>query len=122
MSDEKLLGSASVHPAVWELCPGDESFDTVAAGADVIEHPEQGEVVWVDDAGVTCRRWNWRQARKTALTDDTTAALFILDALAPLTNDSLNAAADELVERLARLGPDVRFARRLLTASTAEVD
>ena len=44
-------------------------------------------MVWCDDAGVTCRRWNWRQARRTQLRDDTTTALFILDALAPMTDD-----------------------------------
>ena len=30
---------------------------------------------------VRCRRWNWSQARRTQLREDTTAALFILDAL-----------------------------------------
>lgn len=35
---------------------GDEPFDTVADGIAVIEHPDPGEVVWCDDAGVTCRR------------------------------------------------------------------
>ena len=78
------------------------------------EHPDPGEVVWCDDAGVTCRRWNWRQARRTQLHDGTTSALFILDALDPLTDQALNAAADELIEQVTRLGPDVRVARRLL--------
>jgi DNA/RNA-binding domain of Phe-tRNA-synthetase-like protein len=93
---------------------GDEPFDTVTDGADVVEHPEPGEVVWRDDAGVTCRRWNWRQARRTQLRDDTVAALFILDALAPVTDAALHAAADDLVAHLVRLGPDVQVARRLL--------
>ena len=44
---------------------GQEPFDTVADGETVVEHPDPGEVVWCDDAGVTCRRWNWRQARRT---------------------------------------------------------
>jgi uncharacterized protein (TIGR03083 family) len=35
---------------------GKETFDTVADGIAVIEHPDPGEVVWCDDAGVTCRR------------------------------------------------------------------
>src|SRR4051794_21422129 len=93
---------------------GDEPFDTVADGVAVIEHPEPGEVVWCDDAGVTCRRWNWRQARRTQLRDDTTTALFILDALDPLTDDALHAAAEDLAAHLARLGPGVRIARRLV--------
>src|SRR5215218_10313641 len=42
---------------------GEEPFDAVADGLPVVDHPDPGEVVWCDDAGVTCRRWNWRQAR-----------------------------------------------------------
>ena len=92
---------------------GQEPFDTVADGITVTEHPDPGEVVWCDDAGVTCRRWNWRQARRTQLSEDTTAALFILDALGPMTDEALHAAADDLTAHLARLGPDVQVARRL---------
>jgi DNA/RNA-binding domain of Phe-tRNA-synthetase-like protein len=68
---------------------------------------------------VTCRRWNWRQTRRTQLREDTTAALFILDSLNPVTGPALQAAADDLAARLARLGPDVRSARRLIAAGTA---
>jgi DNA/RNA-binding domain of Phe-tRNA-synthetase-like protein len=99
---------------------GTEGFDTVADGVSAVEHPEPGEVVWCDDTGVTCRRWNWRQARRTQLSDHTTTALFILDALHPVTDEALHAAADDLVARLARLGPDVRAVSRLIAASTPE--
>lgn len=95
---------------------GTEPFDTVADGNKVIEYPEPGEVVWCDDAGVTCRRWNWRQARRTQLSDDTTTALFILDALDPMTDGALDAVAEDLITHLSRIGPDVRVARRLMTA------
>jgi DNA/RNA-binding domain of Phe-tRNA-synthetase-like protein len=97
---------------------GGEPFDTAADGIAVIEHPDPGEVVWCDDAGVTCRRWNWRQARRTQLREDTSTALFILDALDPVTGQALHAAADDLLARLARFGPDVRSARRLIAAGT----
>ena len=93
---------------------GEESFDTAADGIAVTEHPEPGEVVWCDDAGVTCRRWNWRQARRTQLRDDTTTALFILDALSPMTDEALHAAADDLTAHLARLGPGVQVTRRVI--------
>ena len=98
---------------------GTEPFDTVANGTDAIEYPEAGEVVWCDQAGVTCRRWNWRQARRTQLRDETTTALFILDALHPLTDDALQTAADDLCEHLAVLGPNVRTYRRLIAADCA---
>jgi DNA/RNA-binding domain of Phe-tRNA-synthetase-like protein len=93
---------------------GAEPFDTTADGADIVDHPEAGEVVWCDDAGVTCRRWNWRQARRTQLREDTTTALFILDALHPMTDQQMNAAADDLATHLRRLGPDVHLVSRLL--------
>lgn len=96
---------------------GQEPFDTTAGGETVVEHPDAGEVVWCDDSGVTCRRWNWRQAKRTQLSDSTTAALFVLDALEPLVDDALDAAADDLIAHLRRLGPDVRVARRLLGPS-----
>jgi DNA/RNA-binding domain of Phe-tRNA-synthetase-like protein len=93
---------------------GTEPFETAAEGVTVVEHPEAGEVVWCDDAGVTCRRWNWRQGRRTRLTPATTTALFVLDALDPMTDAQLHAAADDLVAHLARLGPEVRTARRVV--------
>lgn len=98
---------------------GEEPFDTVAHGDAVIEHPDPGEVVWCDDVGVTCRRWNWRQGRRTQLGNDTTTALFILDALDPMTDEALHVAADDLVAHLTRLGPAVTVARRLITARSA---
>ena len=101
---------------------GTEPFDTAADGAMAIEHPDPGEVVWCDDAGVTCRRWNWRQARRTQLREDTTAALFILDALGPITDQALHAAADDLATHLAQLGPRVQAARRLIAAGTMPGD
>jgi DNA/RNA-binding domain of Phe-tRNA-synthetase-like protein len=98
---------------------GGEPFDTAADGVAVTEYPDPGEVVWCDDAGVTCRRWNWRQGRRTQLREDTATALFILDALDPVTDEALHAAADDLTARVARLGPDVRAARRLIAAVPA---
>lgn len=97
---------------------GTEPFDTAVDGVAVIERPEVGEAVWCDDAGVTCRRWNWRQARRTQLREDTTAALFILDALGPMTEQALAAAAEDLLAHLSRMGPEIRVARRLIAADT----
>ncbi|MGW9111903.1 B3/B4 domain-containing protein [Microbacterium sp. NPDC055683] len=96
---------------------GDEPFDTVAGGEPVIEHPEPGEVVWRDDDGVTCRRWNWRQGRRTALRDETTDALFILDALGAMTDADLEDAGDALADALGQLGRHVRIARRVVRRS-----
>ena len=95
---------------------GTEPFETTAAGEKATEYPPVGEVVWCDDAGVTCRRWNWRQCSRTGISDDTTRVLFILDALEPSSDANLNAAADELTNILKDLSPNVSAERRLISA------
>ena len=94
---------------------GHEPFDTIAGGTDTLEHPDPGEVIWRDEIGVTCRRWNWRQGRRTQLNSGSQTVLFILDVLDPMTNDDVAAAAGTLAAHVTRLGPQVRIARRLIT-------
>lgn len=105
-------------PARLIRATGEEPFDTAANGEIVIEQPEAGEVIWCDDEGVTCRRWNWRQGRRTQLKDETTTALFILDALDPVSTEALQAAADELSEHLTGFGPEITIARHLITGTS----
>lgn len=93
---------------------GDEKFEIKEGGEPFVEHPDVGEVVWCDAAGVTCRRWNWRQGTRTALAPETTSTLIIMDVLDPYTDDALNAAADELVATLSQGSSDVLVERRLL--------
>jgi DNA/RNA-binding domain of Phe-tRNA-synthetase-like protein len=106
--------AAYAGPPQLVRAQGSEPFDTVAGGAPVVEHPEVGEVVWRDDAGVTCRRWNWRQAVRTRITTDTRSAVFILDVLDPLTDEAAHAAADALTDALLALSPEAVIHRRLL--------
>jgi DNA/RNA-binding domain of Phe-tRNA-synthetase-like protein len=101
-------------PARLVRAGGDEPFDTVRDGEQVSEHPERGEVVWRDDAGVTCRCWNWRQCVRTRITYATVTAVFVLDGLATLGPAGLVAAGQDLTETLTVVHPGVRFAARLL--------
>ncbi|MEV1054234.1 phenylalanine--tRNA ligase beta subunit-related protein [Streptomyces sp. NPDC049887] len=91
---------------------GQESFVTVAAGGEVVEHPEPGEIVWCDDEGVTCRRWNWRQGPRTRLTEESVDAVFLLESLAPMAAAELEAAGAELAESLEKLSPGARITIR----------
>jgi DNA/RNA-binding domain of Phe-tRNA-synthetase-like protein len=93
---------------------GDEPFETTASGEPVVESPEPGEVVWRDDAGVTCRRWNWRQCTRTRLTTATTRAVFVLDALGPMSDDALTAAGDALATALTAGSPHATVALRTI--------
>lgn len=96
---------------------GDEVFETVVAGEPTVESPEPGEVVWRDDAGVTCRRWNRRQCTRTRLTTATTRAVFVLDALGPMGDAALAAAGEALRTSLAAGSPDAHLAHRILAPS-----
>ena len=86
------------------IATGSEPFDTFRSGEPVVEHPAPGEVVWRDDEGVTCRRWNWRQCARTRLTEDSTDAFFVLERLDPLPLVTLAQATDALVRGLRELG------------------
>ncbi|MEZ5289134.1 MAG: phenylalanine--tRNA ligase beta subunit-related protein [Vicinamibacterales bacterium] len=77
---------AFVGPLRLVRARGDEPFDTVKGGERVVEHPDPREVVWADDLGVTCRRWNWRRGIRTRLEPDTVDALFLLERLAPMSS------------------------------------
>ncbi|TYC15473.1 cytoplasmic protein [Actinomadura syzygii] len=93
---------------------GEEPFDVIAGGEPAVEHPDPGEVVWRDDAGVTCRRWNWRQCVRTRLTETTKNGFFLLERLEPYPVDRLLEAGDKLAERLRAIAPDVRVESRLI--------
>lgn len=101
-------------PARLVRAVGDEPFDTSQDGLPVITNPAAGEVVWRDDAGVTCRCWNWRQCTRTRIGNTTERAVFILDGLAALGQPGLLAAGDDLMQTLAALHRTVRFTVRLL--------
>jgi DNA/RNA-binding domain of Phe-tRNA-synthetase-like protein len=97
-------------PLRLTVAAGGEPFDPRGDGIDV-EQIAAGEVVWRDERGVTCRRWNWRQGRRTQLTDDTTRAFFVFDRLDGLTIDELHHAADELSDLLLDRWPNRRLDR-----------
>jgi DNA/RNA-binding domain of Phe-tRNA-synthetase-like protein len=81
---------------------GGEDLDQLEGDLRLVR-AEDGEVVWRDDAGVTCRRWNWRQEPRTQLTESTTRAFFVFDGLPP--QRALAAAVGELIEHLTERSP-----------------
>jgi DNA/RNA-binding domain of Phe-tRNA-synthetase-like protein len=87
------------------IADGTEVFDTLMNGEAVVENPAPGEVIWRDDLGVTCRRWNWRQGTRTRLEAATGRMWFILETLGTMPEDALEEAGEVLVEGLSRLMP-----------------
>ncbi|EKS6363741.1 B3/4 domain-containing protein [Enterobacter hormaechei subsp. oharae] len=96
------------------LADGSEPFDTVKEGEPVVENPEPGEVIWRDDLGVTCRRWNWRQGIRTRLDSQAQSMWFILESLPSMPLAALQEAGDELVSNLQKLMPGATARVQLL--------
>ncbi|MGP3936905.1 B3/B4 domain-containing protein [Nonomuraea sp. KM88] len=101
---DRYSGPARLVRAVGDE-PSEEALGT----------PDPGEVIWRDDLGVTCRRWNWRQVVRTRLTEETTNAIFLLERLEPISLEELKQAGEELADLLSELSPQVRIASRLVS-------
>jgi DNA/RNA-binding domain of Phe-tRNA-synthetase-like protein len=85
---------------------GGEDLDRLVGDLRLVR-ADDGEVVWRDDEGVTCRRWNWRQEPRTQLTEATKRAFFVFDQLPP--QQSLDAAVSELIEHLKQRSPTAQI-------------
>jgi DNA/RNA-binding domain of Phe-tRNA-synthetase-like protein len=100
------------------IAHGSETFDTMKDGAPAHESPEAGEVVWRDDLGVTCRRWNWRQGVRTRLDAEAQHMWFILESLPEMPLEARHEAGDQLVAGLLAMMPGAS-AETLLVESRA---
>ena len=49
--------------------------------------PKPGEVIYRDDLGTLCRRWNWKEAERTKLTAATRHAFLVIEGLPPVGRD-----------------------------------
>jgi len=97
------------------VADGSESFDTMKEGQAALESPERGEVVWRDEQGVTCRRWNWRQGVRTRLSAADQQMWFILESLPAMPLEALQQAGAELAQGIAQMMPGSRIESSLLT-------
>ena len=79
--------------------------------------PKPGEVIYTDERGAICRRWNWKEAERTKLTEDTKRAVLVLEALPPVTLDELEQASAEL-EKLVRAHTNASAAAHVLDKSS----
>ena len=97
--------AAYVGDPVLHRATGEESFDTLKDGSACEEPVPAGEVVWGDERGVTCRRWNWRQGLRTRIELSTTRMWFVLERLEPMPMTALHEAGELLARVLRKLGP-----------------
>ena len=93
---------------------GSEAFDTVQDGKPASEGVPAGEVVWADDHGVTCRRWNCRQGVRTRIDLHTRQAWFVLERLEPMPVSAAIEAAAMLTQLMRAMTPTATFATQVM--------
>ena len=75
---------------------GAERFEPF--GTTDVEHPEPGEIVFVEGDTVLTRRWSWRQANHTLTLPETTAVEINVDGLPPVTVAQVEVICREAAE------------------------
>lgn len=102
------------------LANGGEAFRPLGSDSDDPALP--GELVYKDDTGAICRCWNWREAERTMLTENTTDAIMVLEAVDASTDEMFWQATDALADAIrAQLGADVQVHRVTREAPIAEI-
>ena len=78
------------------LATGEEEFTPF--GSEKMEHPDPGEIVFVEGNEVLTRRWTWRQANHTLTLPETTAIELNIDGLPPVSESEIETACSESME------------------------
>ncbi|BAH42551.1 conserved hypothetical protein [Brevibacillus brevis NBRC 100599] len=73
---------------------GNEPF--LPLGQDENASPYEGEIVYKDDEGAICRCWNWREAQRTMLTENTKNAFLCMELVDETRIDEFHMALKEL--------------------------
>ncbi|MFH1239672.1 MAG: phenylalanine--tRNA ligase beta subunit-related protein [Candidatus Diapherotrites archaeon] len=72
--------------------------------------PKQGEIIYKDDLSAICRRWNWREADRTKLTEDTKNCILVIEGLPPVTKEDVEKATKEMTELVKNMcGGDIGY-------------
>jgi DNA/RNA-binding domain of Phe-tRNA-synthetase-like protein len=101
------------------LAKGDEPFTPL--NSETIEYPPAGEVIYVDNSKVMCRRWNWRQGDQTKLTPETANVAINVDCLPPVSKGEAETITGELAELVREFcGGEVKY--MLLDTSQNEAE
>jgi len=69
---------------------------------------DKGEVAYLDDLGFICRKWNWREGKRTMLTEETKNVVLVSEAAPTVEEMVLKSATGELARQVKeKLGGDV---------------
>lgn len=81
---------------VLGFAKGDEDYTPLDGEEN--DPPGMGEVIYKDDIGVICRRWNWREGDRTKLSNETKNAILVIETLDPVSKGQLENALQELAD------------------------
>ena len=84
--------------------------DFVPLGEEESSPPFEGELVYKDDTGAVCRCWNWREAKRTMLTEQTKNAFLCIESVDPARDADFRDAVTELARLVStQLGGSSKF-------------
>jgi len=73
---------------------GNEPF--IPLGSTGNNPPYEGEIIYKDNEGAICRCWNWREAMRTMLTENTKNAFLCIELIDETRSDEFHRALEEL--------------------------
>ena len=76
---------------------GEDEAPVLLLGERDARPPHPGEVIYKDGVSTVCRRWNWREADRTKLTEETRNAILVIEGLPPVTKEEVEDATKELI-------------------------
>jgi DNA/RNA-binding domain of Phe-tRNA-synthetase-like protein len=87
---------------------GNEPFTPL--GNDENASPYEGEIIYKDDDGAICRCWNWREAQRTMLTENTKNAFLCIELIDETRNEEFQMALNGLADLVSHyLGGNVKI-------------
>ena len=112
---DKIMGDVLLTRA------GKDEPAVILLGEKEARAPHAGEILYKDEVGAICRRWNWKEADRTKLTHGTHNAVLVIEALPPVTRVGVGAATNELADLIQQYCGGV-FTTALLDTDNREVD
>lgn len=76
----------------------DNEAPVVLLGENEPRPPHPGEVIYKDNLGTLCRRWNWKEADRTKLTEQTKDAFIVIEGLPPIDKARIEQTISDLAE------------------------
>lgn len=89
---------AKINGDILLTFAGEDESPIVLLGEQDARPPYQGEVIYKDDIGTICRRWNWKEADRTKLTEETKNAFIVIEGLPPVDRDKIQKSVTDLAE------------------------